>query len=173
MPPADPVLIRIRRGKSLWMAALIGIFGLLWCLMCLGVLLLDVSISLGLLLTTAIGVAFTLMGLWHLGIALKHPVALRMDAHGISGFYIEPATWAEVKTAFTFSTHNNHRALGFELRDPIGFRDRQSPWRRYRSWASGRAYKAHLVVPQILLADADVTDLATQAKALHSKATSA
>ncbi|MFC6636553.1 hypothetical protein [Sulfitobacter sediminilitoris] len=62
-----------------------------------------------------------------LALARRRPVALRMDEKGISGYYVDPATWDEIKDVRAFIAGKGHRFLGFELKDPATFRDRQTP----------------------------------------------
>ena len=120
----------------------------------------DWLIAAGLLTVALLG----LFAIHFFGLARQNPVALRMDANGLSGYYADPAAWDEIKSVFAFTGHKSHRFLGVALRDPVAFRDRQSPWRRYLSWANGRQQGAHLVVPQLVIADTTVDDLADAAQ---------
>lgn len=166
---SDPVIVHIRTRKSFWMGVLFSVFGLQWSLLFGAFMWLSSEISFGLFLAFAPGPLSGLMGLWFLGIALKSPVALRMDAHGISGFYADPATWDEITTIGTFTDANRNRFVGFAVQDPIALRDRQTAWGRLKSHASGRHYGYHIAVPERLLKGSDVEALATQAKALHAR----
>lgn len=175
MAPA-PVVIRIRRRKSV----LLGLATLLMALLGLGFAALILSlrdpdywlIAIALL----IGLSFGGMAAFFFGIARQNPVALRMDAKGVSGYYITPATWDEIGKIGTFTeTHSTfnrnsvqNRFLGFELHDPIAFRDSQTAWGRLRSWSSGRGSGYHLTVPENMIAGHDLEDLETQAQAFHA-----
>ena len=57
------------------------------------------------------------------------------------------------------------RFVGFKLYDPVGFRDRQTAWQRFKSWSSGRGTGYHLVVPDTALASDDLEAVAAQANA--------
>lgn len=169
---SDPVIVHIRTRKSFWMGVLFSVFGLLWSVMFGAALWITAEFSFGLFLAFAPGPLSGLLGLWFLGIALKRPVALRMDSHGISGFYADPATWDEITDIGTFDDYNRNRFVGFAVQDPIALRDRQTPWGRLKSHSSGRSFGYHIAVPETLLNGTDAETLATRAKALHAAATS-
>ena len=164
----SPVIVRIRRGKAALRGGIFGTISLAILAICL--LLASVGTPDFWLVFTGLCIASVFAGfaLFYLGIALRKPVALRMDAQGISGFYCDPATWDEIKDIGLVIGQKHHRFLGFTLRDPIGFRDRQSPWRRFSSWASGRTSGHHIIVPELLLHDTCVDDLVVKAHALHA-----
>lgn len=157
------ILVRINRRRCV----LLGIAQAAMCLLIIAMLVFPLFIGIFdwlILLGLAGSAMFGWFALYFFGLARKNPIALRMDKQGISGFYADPASWAEIKSAFAYVGHKHHRFLGFELHDPVAFRDRQSPWRRYLSWGNGRHHNAHLVVPQIVLADTTVNELAEQAQ---------
>ncbi len=170
---AAPVIVHIRRGKSLRLGlALLPI--VLFCLMFFALVVSGTTGSSWVAaVSLACGVLVGALATFHIGIALRQPVALRMDFHGISGFYVTPATWDEIAKIGTFGDHNNSRFLGFALHDPIAFRDRQTPWHRFKSWSTGRSYGYHIVIPELILRNAKVDDLRTQALMFHSAATAA
>ncbi|NNE54286.1 MAG: hypothetical protein HKN30_18015 [Sulfitobacter sp.] len=120
----------------------------------------DALLAVGL----AIGLFFAWFSFSFLALALKRPVALRMDQKGISGYYTNPATWDEIKEVRTFSGGRGHKFLGFELQDPVAFRERQTALQRFRSWSFGRQNKVHLVVPEIVLAKVTVEEIADIAR---------
>ncbi|MEP5732136.1 MAG: hypothetical protein ABJL67_22505 [Sulfitobacter sp.] len=124
-------------------------------------------------LALGISIVFGGSAAFFFGIAWRRPVALRLDRHGISGFYTPPATWDEITDIGIFKDTNHNRFLGFALRDPIGFRDRQTAWGRLKSHFSNRSFGYHIIVPDIILQDADVETIAEQAKAFHTAATDA
>lgn len=126
------------------------------------------TLNTGLWLCLAGTVGFTVPTLYFIGVALKSPIALRMDARGISGFYADPTTWAEIARIESFANDKGHMFLGFTLHDHIAFRDRQTPWRRWKSHAYGRGTGHHIIVPEALLQDATAKDLAHSARALHA-----
>jgi hypothetical protein len=164
----QPVIVRIRRGKAALHGGIFATIALASLAICL--LLASVGTPDLWLLFTGLCVTsgFAGFALLFLGIALRNPVALRMDPQGISGFYCDPATWDEITDIGLVIGQKHHRFLGFTLRDPIGFRDRQSPWRRFASWSSGRASGHHIIVPELLLHDTRVDDLVAKARDLHA-----
>ncbi len=50
----------------------------------------------------------TLVALCQFGIALAAPIGLRMDRHGLSGFYLAPLAWRDVQnmTLYTRDAHS-------------------------------------------------------------------
>ena len=163
-----PVIVQIKRGKSIMLGALIVpivLFGLLY----FAIAVFDDDIS-GWLAATSLFVTlfFAALAVYFIGIALRQPVALRLDENGISGFYVTPATWDEIASVGTFEDTNRYKFLGFALHDPIAFRDRQTPWGRLRSWSTGRGFGYHIVVQELILKEAKVADLAERAETFHA-----
>ncbi len=115
-------------------------------------------------------VSFGLPSFWFLGIAIKRPIALRMDENGISGFYADPATWDEIEQINVARDHKGRPMVGFALHDPIGFRDRQTPWRRYKYWANGRAFGHHVILPHMTLKNGEAAKLVVVARDLKAAA---
>lgn len=99
-----------------------------------------------------------------IGMAIRQPTALRMDAKGISGFYMAPAHWSEISKVGIRVGSKRKKSLGFTLHDHISFRDRQTAFQRFLSWLNGVNSGYHLVVPGAILKGADVDDLARQAQ---------
>lgn len=163
-----PVIVRIRRGKAALRGVLCGAIALAGLALCLLLAHVDTPDFWLIFISLSATSMFAGFALFFGGIALRNPVALRMDAQGISGFYCDPATWDEITDIGLVIGHKNHRFLGFTLHDPIGFRDRQSAWRRLASWASGRNSGHHIIVPELLLHDTSVNDLVAKAQDLHA-----
>lgn len=111
------------------------------------------------------------------GMSFGKAVALRMDKDGISGFFAGPAGWSDIahvgvlerdvamKTYALPQMISAKRSLGVALRDPIGFRDRQTAWDRLRSWWFGRATGYHFIISAGLTEDRDVDAVLKQAQA--------
>lgn len=179
-----PVLIPINRRRSATIG--IGCAGL--GLVTLGIMaLIAISDSRNgsvLVIGVLSAGVFLWLGVHFIGIAYRNPVALRMDAHGISGFYATPALWSEIKSIRHESRRYDHstlaaalsrnsidvQQLGFELNDPVGFRDRQTPWQRLSSWSNGRAVGLHIIIPEGVLKDTKVADLLPIAQTLYAEA---
>lgn len=113
-----------------------------------------------------------LPSIWFLGVALKRPVALRIDENGVSGFYADPATWHEIDQINVIPNNKGKLVLAFALNDPVGFRDRQSPWRRFTYWSNGRAYNHQIIVPHMTLKKGEAAQLVVKARHLKDAATS-
>lgn len=158
-----PVLVHLNGKRCVMFAAVYGTFAAVMG----GLIALPIMVGIfdGLV---AGGLAVFLFFAWFaftfLALARSRPVALRMDEKGISGYYVDPATWDEIKDVRAFIAGKGHRFLGFELKDPATFRDRQTPWRRYRSWSLGRQNGVHQVVPEMVLAAVTVEELAKTAR---------
>lgn len=165
---AEPVRVRINRKRCVGLGALQTFMGLIVLAM-VGIPMVfgifDWLIAAGL----AAAGFFLWFGFFFFALARRNPVALRMDEKGVSGYYADPATWGEIKDVHAFKGPRGHEFLGFELHDPVGFRDRQTPWRRYLSWTNGRTNRAHLTVPQMVLHDAKVEELAKIASELRAQ----
>ncbi len=174
----EPVLIRIGRARLGWLSAGLALLTL-WCLG-FSALVLSLDSIDGTLLFIGLlcAVGFGWLALFCGGVALSSPVALRMDQHGISGFYTEPVSWHEISgigiAVTEVNVHRNfrnQRHLGFALHDPVGFRDRQSAWRRLTSWLSGRTSGYHITVPELVIKGIALEELLEQARAMHAQAT--
>lgn len=165
-----PILVPTRRSRSLMIA---GSFAVL-AVFCLGFFGLALTRAAPLdalpFVTFAVGAGCAALTFYFVGVALRAPMALRMDQNGISGYYAEPAEWAEIKDIGVITGQKGHRFLGFALHDPIAFRDRQTAWRRLTSWSSGRSSGYHIVIPELILKDRSVDDLAAEANALRKAA---
>lgn len=103
-----------------------------------------------------------------LGIAFSRPIALRMDQNGISGYYADPATWREIDQIDLVTDSKGNVSLGFALNDPVGFRDRQTPWRRFLYWSNGRSHGHHVVIPHLALKNGQAEQLVDHARRLKA-----
>ena len=110
---------------------------------------------------------FGTAALYLLGMAIKNPIALRMDHHGISGFYTAPARWSDIKKVAVTTGSKNEKYLSLALKDPIAFRNHQTPFQRFTSWQNGAATGYHITIPQSVLLDVTVETLAEHAHAFH------
>lgn len=179
---AEPVIVRINRRRSALIGtgcAALGVVSLGFMALCLAAGRPDGTlIALSLLCAGA----FLWLGVHFIGIAWRNPVALRLDAKGISGYYTPPAEWSEIKTVRRIIQTIDHNSaqgillrqrvevqqMGFEFHDPIAMRDRQTAWQRLASWSNGRANGVHVVVPEAVLKGVTVAELLPKAQALHA-----
>ncbi|MEW9921195.1 hypothetical protein AB2B41_16410 [Marimonas sp. MJW-29] len=159
----EPVLVRINRRRCVLLETLlaaIAVFVLCLVAFPLSIGIFDWLIAAG-LLTAAF---FGWFALYFFALARRNAVALRMDDKGISGYYVDPVSWADIAEVRAFQDSRRNGFLGFALKDPVAFRDRQTPWRRLRSWSLGRQNGVHQVVPEMVLADVTVVELAETAR---------
>lgn len=167
MTTPPPLLVRINRKRAMGLGVFLAGFGALVVLMALALLWQVPDEPWLALVALASGGLFAVIGLFNLGLAMRDPVALRLDATGVSGYYPDPATWDEIKDVKYIKGQKGQAFVGFELHDPVTFRDRQTPWRRYLSWTNGRHKGAHLIVPQALLSGTTAKELAKEARRFH------
>lgn len=165
-----PIKVNLRRMPYFVLGGALIVFTA-FCLLFSGLVLwYDPKFGTAFWLTVTGLVFFGLPGLWFLGVAIKRPVALRMDKNGISGFYADPATWDEIDQINVVRSHKGHLMLGFALTDPIGFRDKQTPWGRYRYWANGRSFGHQVILPHLTLKNGQAEQLVVAARALKAAA---
>ena len=115
-------------------------------------------------------ISFGLASAVYIGLSLAKPVALRMDADGISGWYTRPATWLEISHISVLDGAKGNKRLAFALHDPVAFRDRQTGWQRLTSAFHGKANRHHIVISQNLLQDVTADDLLPEALKRHAAA---
>ena len=108
---------------------------------------------------------------YYIGLAIRKPVALRMDAIGISGYFAEPAVWPEIMEIATFEGSKGARYLGFAFLNAETIRNRQSAWSKFNNWARNPfGYRYQIVISQELLLDRDVETLAMLARTFQRDA---
>ena len=168
----EPVIVRLNRRRLIMLGAFQTAAAIMVILPLAIPLVFGVFDPLMLMAVSAGGV-FAAFAFRFFALARRDPVALRMDRAGISGYYCAPATWDEIAGVRAFSNRNESHFLGFSLHDPVGFRDRLTPFGRLRSWAAGRRENVQIVLSQYLLRDADVTDLAQKAQAFLAQSEAA
>lgn len=87
---------------------------------------------------------FSGLAVYALGIAWARPVGLRIDQHGLSGYYVASLTWDEIKSVEALGLYRGH-GIGLTLKDPQQFVARQSVWGRVRYALRRRPYD--IVIP--------------------------
>lgn len=110
------------------------------------------------------------LGVYYIGVSRRKPVALRMDDHGLSGYYTQPLLWQDVAKMGPVKLANGDVMMGIRLADPIAHRALQSPWHRLLSTLNGRKGGYHIKIPPTILKGADMRDLLAEATARHAKA---
>ena len=113
------------------------------------------------------GVLLIWFGALGLGIARARPVALRIDEHGVSGYYVPTLDWTEILRFDRMEARS--RSLGIELFDKATVRARQTSrmWRFNLSLPLGGNW--HIVVPGEVLAD-DLDRVVARAQAFQAAA---
>ena len=163
-----PIVVHFKRNRLIGKAVIAGVLTTIFLSLTIGFYLMAITNIwlIGLCtLTTAWSAYHCAL---YIGVAQRNPVALRMDANGISGFSVEPATWTQIANIAIFRRPKGHAFVGISLQDPIGFRDGQTPWRRLETWFSGWECGFHFIVATASLEDVDVDQMVQQAKALHT-----
>ncbi|KIN75065.1 hypothetical protein Z945_2964 [Sulfitobacter noctilucae] len=167
----DTIIVQIRPRRAMAIGVCTGLVAAIWLMICFWLFVFHANgLTWAGFLSTLVGAVFAGLACLNIGIAFKKPAALRMDAHGISGFYADPATWHEIEKIDTITDAKGRRFLGFGLLDAVAFRDHQTPWRRFVCWANGRHSGLHIIISEALLRDATAEGLAAQAKRLHQQA---
>ena len=113
------------------------------------------------------------IGFWAAGVALAHPVALRLNKDGASGYALAPLEWREVRkvgmhvvSRYDADATNDTvetRFLGFQLFDRESWWERNSPMQRWLNALRGKQNGWDVLLPlaQIETDDPDaVVDLA-------------
>lgn len=161
----EPLVLRVMPGRmrgpgrgAVWLGgALIGL-GLIPALIADRThWLLVLAVVLGLLLAG--------LGVMNLMIARSRPVALRIDRHGVSGYYVPPLAWAEISRIDRTAPGANTLGIALQDRDEVRRRQR-SPWTRFNlslplqgGW--------HLLVPGEVL-EADLDEVVRVARAFQA-----
>ncbi len=162
---SHPVIIRVKRSKCVFAGCRIAVPAILLLGFCALGLWAGVSVFDPLFLSCILlGLFFAATSAYLISLGIKKPVALRMDTQGISGFFADPATWDEVAEVGVITGHKRRKFLGFTLHDPVAFRDRQTAWGRFKSYASGRSSGHHIVIPEAMMQDDTAETLAEKAK---------
>lgn len=166
-----PVRVRIRRGKLL----ALGLGNAFFCIVLFEVGFLNASFSDGWSFMSKLCAGLILVlvpvAVFLIGLAVRNPVALRMDRDGISGFFTAPARWSEIDRIDLRPGPKETMYLGFRLKDPISFRDRQTPMQRLISWMNGKTEGFHILISDSVLAQANMRDLLMQAWAFQDAST--
>ncbi|MEH6646622.1 hypothetical protein [Sulfitobacter sp.] len=121
-----------------------------------------------------IGMALALLGIsiYLFGIAIRQPIALRMDEDGISGYYAPPLTWSQIAD---FGVYRDRSEGTFIPTTYIGIRvartgalyAAQTPRQRSTTASLFRKSDYHILIPQIMLKDFSAGRVVSAAKALQ------
>ena len=152
---SEVIRIPIRRGRAALIGCVYAGFGASIAAPCL-IVILNEGLRSEMFFLALLGLGLLAVGVWHIGVAITAPVALRMDKDGISGYFIPPATWGEIADIGRHEVENKKYFIGFKLIDPMEFRDRQTPWQRLKSHLNRRATGFDLLLPGTMLKDVDV-----------------
>ena len=111
------------------------------------------------------GLLLMLFGGLNIGVGRKEPVALRIDQHGVSGFYVPTLNWTDILRI----DRSGKGELGIEFFDRAQVRQRQRDlmWRFNLSLPLGDGW--HMVVPGSVL-DADLNEVVATAQAFQAAA---
>lgn len=125
---ADVVRIGMRR----WWLGTMGAFGALFAIPMASVVLARLPYTDGFVFADGLALigtlAFGAIAVMGIGLAIKGPVGLRIDAQGLSGFEASPPiAWADIEHVETIR-YGRHLAIGIVLKD------RESYWKTLSGW---------------------------------------
>ena len=166
----DPILIPIRATHALILGILSGFCGLMLTGTVLTLGWIGARSGPGFLAGLCAGLGVLAYAVHSIGVSIRKPVALRMDAHGISGYYATPSRWIEIMQIETFSGRKGRRYLGFAFLNPDMVAARQSWFLRALTWADNPRGRYQIVIPEAVLTGTDVEQVAFHARALQSAA---
>lgn len=136
----DPLLLRVNRRRCLLTGIFLSVMG--FCFLAYfgapGPILSlnDVFETVA----SVFGLIFLGIGVFNFGLARRLPVALRLDADGISGYHVHPARWSEIRSVQFLKIKNRYgrgnsqeeEAIAFVMKDPETFFANQSAWARFK-----------------------------------------
>ncbi len=168
----EPVVVELRTGKAMFLGILASFCGTVLLLLGLFGAASGELDGDGIFLGRLVVLMTLSFAAFYLGLAIRKPVALRMDAHGISGYFAESSIWPEIMTIESWESAKGRRYLGFAFLNPDTIHSRQSRWRRFCNWSRNRDFgdRFQIVIPEALLMDGGVEYLAAQARAFHRAA---
>lgn len=163
----DPLVLRVIPAKmrgTAWFSCGLGAFLVGVCVL---IMIYGAFFPAFMWIFFVLGVLLFGLGVLTFAIARGRPVALRLDADGLSGYYVPTLNWTEVLRIDR--AYPGRETLGIELFDRDAVRRRQrSPMMRFnlRLTLGGNW---HLVVPGEVL-EADVDAVAATARVFHTAA---
>jgi len=126
--------------------------------------------SWGLGMVALLGSTMLAYGVWWLCVAVMRPVAVRMDADGISGFFLVSLKWSEIARMGVFKGDKGLRMLGIAVRDPVALHAAQTPWHRLLSHFRRKNAGYELVLVERGMHGADVDAMLASAQDLAAAA---
>lgn len=166
--PPHPIIIKTSRAKTVLTAAL--------CLFVAAISALhakadDTPIPEA-LITGLATVCLTGFALYLLAIGFFRPIALRMDADGISGYHAPPVKWEDIDDIAVYVQETRRNPFDITY---AAFRLTHSavllhavPHHRYEHALRLRRRSGyHVLVPQMMLKDYDASTVVTYARAFH------
>jgi len=166
----DPLILRVIPAKlrgTAWFSLVLGGFLVGVCVL---IMIYGQLFPAFLWIFFVVGVILMGLSALNFAIARGRPVALRLDADGLSGYYIPTLNWTEVLRVGP--TGSGLGMLGIELFDRDAVRRRQrSPMMRF-NLRLNLGGNWHLVVPGDVL-DADLEEVTAIARQFHAAAMAA
>ena len=165
--PGAPLVLHVRPGKIGRGGRASIVLGLLLIGVCTLVMVYGTFFPAFLYIFLALGVLLLVFGAMSLGMARGRPVGLRVDAHGVSGYYVPTLDWTEIVRIDR--TEPGSTMLGIELFDRIAVRARQRSVISRLNLSLPLSGNWHILVPGDVL-EADLDAVIATARTLHTAA---
>ena len=101
---------------------------------------------------------FIAFATFSLGVAWRNPVGLRLDQHGVSGYYAKPMRWDEIEEIGPTSIGHT-RLIGVKLFDKGTFSKRLDPWSRMMRFGQPGGFDATIGIIHLKMPSTEVMDL--------------
>lgn len=112
--------------------------------------------------------AFAAFGL---GVAWRNPIGLRLDQHGISGYYCKPIRWDEIAEIGPTSIGHT-RLIGVKLTNTEDYTARLSPFAQVMRWGQPGGFDATIGIAHLKVPSTEVMDLIKSYHAAYGTAQS-
>ena len=167
-----PVIFRFQRLKALFFGLVtIVFFCVITASLGKAILLGDIS-GLGFFVLAVLSLSFGSATIDYLWIVAQGPIAVQMNAQGLSCYKMPLVPWDEVKAVVALKGRKRHRYLGITLHDPRHFHARLSTLARLRSKIWQWRYGQDIVVEGFLLHMGETEEIAEAAQRFLTKDTS-
>lgn len=118
---------------------------------------------------------FCIFALYLFGMAIWRPVALRMDEHGLSGYYCPPVQWKNVREVAVYrqksgGTFFTTTYIGIKLTHAGALYSHEKPRQYERGKRIFRLSGYHVLVPQYMLKDFSAYRAVSQAQVFLKEA---
>ncbi len=159
-----PVIFRFQRVKAFFFGVVTLVFFCVITASLIKAILLGDIGGLGFFVLSILCLSFGSAAIDYLWIVAQGPIAVQMDAQGLSCYKMPPVPWAEVKAVVALKGRKRHRYLGITLHDPKQYHTRLSTLARLRSRVWQWRYEQDIVVEGFLLRTGETEEIADAAQ---------